>query len=332
MDAPQPIRVAALGGESRLSQIDRIRQGLAIQPGVEVIEDPQYADLIYANDEGHHARALWYRERTAERHTGAAKVILNVLDIPAQLFPPNGDYTFEKLAVLGANLKRADAITAISAFTAGQIQHYLGLGSTIIYNPVKDVSPAKRLAGERPYPFRVLLAGRCCDKNKRQDTIGIPALITAGFNENEVAIVGGEYPGWGTDLGLVCNDTLNDLLNSVDFVMQPTLLGGWELLVSEAMICGAIPIVCHDLTTVSEMPIPRSWQCYPSVTTVAYRLRVLIENHHLLEAEREHCLALSEGLQEQLGKEAVARRILNLYRKIAPSSPPDLPHLSEGSD
>jgi hypothetical protein len=312
MDPFTPILIAALGGESPLSQVNRIRAGLAAQPGVTVTSDLTAADIIYCNDAGTHGAALQARDAGAK-----AKLILNVLDVPENLMTPSGDYTHSKLLALRDALLRADAITAISPFTRSQLQRLLALSATVIWNPVKDVSPDKRLAGERPYPYKALMAGRLRDPNKRMDMIGIPALIMAGFEEEEVAVIGGEWTGWGTNLGVVSDSTLNDLYNSVDFVIQPTLNTGLELPPLEGMICGAIPILCYDMSTFGDIKYyPQYWGCYPSATSVAYRLRALMDNPGLLVAEKEHCLTSSEGIVAQFGKDAVARRIVDVARKV----------------
>lgn len=312
MDPSTPITIAALGGESQLSQVGRIRQGLAAQRSVTVTSDLMAADIIYCNDAGKHNEAL------AARQAGSkARLIFNILDIPENIMEPMGDFTHEKLVALRASLQSADAITVISPFVRSQLQRLLGLSATVIWNPVKDVSPDQRLNDQRPYPFKVLMAGRVKDPNKRQETIGIPALVMAGYEEHEVAVVGGEWAGWGTNLGVVSDEVLNDLYNSVDIVMQPTLNTGLELPPLEGMICGAVPILCYDMSTFGDIRYyPQYWGCYPSATSVAYRLRALLDNPGLLIAEREHCLTCSESIVAQFGKDAVAQRIVEVARKV----------------
>lgn len=310
-----PITVFALGGISPLSQINRIKEGLAVLEGITLTDHFGNADVVYCNDMGTYEEALEAKEDG--RLKDGAKLVFNVLDIPEALFPPLGDFTHDKLINLRDSLVRADAITTISPFVKGQLQRLMALQSTIIYQPIKDISPEKRINGERPYPFKVLLAGRTRDKNKRQDSIGIPALIMSGFNEDEVAVVGGEYPGWGTDLGIVSDSVLNDLYNSVDFLMHPSALEGLGIPPLEAMVCGAIPILCYDQSTFADIShYPLYWGCYPSPTSVAYRLRALIDNPGILIAEKEYCLQQSQPIMDQFGKVAVAERIVKVCRKV----------------
>jgi hypothetical protein len=214
-------------------------------------------------------------------------------------------------------LIRSDAVTSISPFVRGQLLRLLAVQSTLIWNPVKDVNPTKRLDNQQPYPFRAMLAGRCGDRNKRVDSIGIPALVMAGFEESEVAVCGGEYAGWGTDMGIVSDETLNDLYNSVDFLICPTALGGLELSPLEGMVCGALPILCYDMSTFADISFyPQYWGCYPSAMSMAYRLRSLVDNPVILNGEREYCLAQSDEILDRFGKVAVAKRIVELARKV----------------
>ncbi len=314
MFADHPITVYALGSEAPTAQVARIRKGLVAHEGVTLTEDMSQADLVYVNnfpyDAPLHARAAGCLKPEV-------KLVFNVLDVPSHLLPPQGDYTIDKLAALGAQLSEADAVTSISRFVQNQLRHYFAdLPSHVIYNPIKEVTPDVRLSGMRPYPYRVLMAGRVGDPNKRMRSIGIPALMMAGFEEYEVAVIGGEWPGWGTNLGMVSDGQLNDLYNSVDFVLQPTANAGLELPPLEGMICGAVPIVCHDLTTFHEFPYPPHWGCYPSATAVALWLRALMSDPAKLIDARDHCLAMGSHLRHHLSQAAVAERILQVYRRL----------------
>lgn len=312
---PSIIRLLALGSASPLAQVSRIREGMASLPGIELVERAEDADIIYCNDMQCYDEALTARDSGYLKEGG--KLVFNVLDIPEHCFEPMGDFNHVKLLTLRADLLAADAVTAISPFTRSQINRLLGLAATVIWNPTKAVSPDVRLSGNRPYPFRALIAGRAGDPNKRQLTLGIPALIAAGFEEHEVAVVGGEYPGWGTNLGVVSDGMLNDLYNSVDFLMHPSLNEGIGLSPLEAMACGAIPILTYDCSTFRDISFfPQYWGCYPSVTSLAYRLRALIDNPALLLAERSHCLESSEQILDQFSGVSVARRIEGVCRKV----------------
>ncbi len=306
-----PVRFKAFGSRTPLAQVVRIEEGLR-QAGAVEVEYGSDCDFVYANDSGTHQEAIQYRATYAPR----AKLILTVLDLPEHLMSAGLGFGAQELATLRTNLLQADAITAISQYTQSQIQRLLGLSSYVIYQPVKDVSPIHRLTSNHHYSYKVLIAGRTNDPNKRVKSIGIIALLMAGFSEDEIAVVGGEYPGWGTNLGVVNDTVLNDLYNSVDYVMQTSLLEGLGLTAIEATICGAIPIVCSDLTTFPELPFPQYWGCFPSPTSVAYRLRSLQDNLDLRAGDRDYCLNNSDQLMEKFSKVTVARRVLDIYSRL----------------
>lgn len=315
MGPDTPFTVLALGGISPLSQILRIREGLSLVPGVTLTDHFGDADLVYCNDAGTYGEALEAKEDG--RFKEGARLVFNVLDVPEMLFAPLGDYTHEKLLHLRDCLNQADAVTSISPFVQSQLHRLLAIQSTVIWQPIKDVSPVKRLAGEKPFPYRVLMVGRTRDKNKRINSIGIPALIMAGFEPEEVAVCGGEYPGWGADMGVVSDEILNDLYNSVDFVIHPSALEGLGLAPLEGMVCGAIPILTYDTSTFSDIAhFPQYWGCYPSATSVAYRLRALMDNPGMVMAEREYCLEKSKAIIYQFNKMRIVQNIVDVYSKL----------------
>ena len=109
-----PITVCCLGAETPLSQVVRIRAGFTQLPDVVVTQDLAQADLIYMNNGP-------YTGVTRSLVKPGAKLLFNVLDVPSHLLPPAGDFTFAKLQEWNTELRRADAVTAISQFTQGQV-------------------------------------------------------------------------------------------------------------------------------------------------------------------------------------------------------------------
>lgn len=301
-----PLRFAAFGGRGPCCQITRIENGLRSLGWLDSTANGAETSLVYANDAERWQEAIEYRAMVAPQ----AKLILCCLDLAEWCYPSYNPYALLPL------LRQADAVCSISKYVQSQLHRYFGLGSHIIYNPIMGVTPDTRESGGKPYPqFRAMMVGRLRDPSKRAD-LAVKALLMAGFSEEEVAIVGSEPIGWGTYMGVVADNVLNDLYNSVDYVMCCSQGGGLELPPIEGMVCGAIPILCHDLTTFHEGWYPRAWGCYPNSHSIAYRLRTLIDNPELRKGEQQHCLAMSEGLRKQLGAEAVARRIVEVYRKL----------------
>lgn len=287
---------ARFEGSYDLGQINRIDQGFNSIGG---ILDEVNPDFIYCNDGGYYDAAIKFKKEVAP----SAKLILNVLDIPSQYIGINFD-----LGKMYEQLKRADIITCISKFVQGQLLHYYSLESFVIGNPIKDVNCEQRKNGIKKYPqFKAMMVGRVNDKFKR-GTLAIQSLIMAGFQENEVAICGSENPNWGTYLGIVDDERLNDLYNSTDFTMVCSFFGGLELPIIESMRCGSLPIVCSDLPTVSEL-CPRHWWNYPSPQCISLYMRKLIDNPEYLKSEQFQIM----GYGKEFLKQSVAENIRNIY-------------------
>jgi glycosyltransferase involved in cell wall biosynthesis len=106
-------------------------------------------------------------------------------------------------------------------------------------------------------------------------------LIRAGFDESEVAMVGPEFPGWGVNCGTVSDEKLNDLYNSVDYVVSMAVNEGIGLVPIEGAICGAIPIISPRLSTYNEFwadtPMGIHYQTLHSPDSIAALIRS-IEN------------------------------------------------------
>lgn len=305
-----PITFTPFGYTGANGQLNRIIPALE---GLGLIQAPQNADFIYSNDSGGYDAAI-----AAKLANPRAKLILNVLDICEHCLP-NFD-----LGKLETQLRQADAITVISPYVQSQLMRYFSLASTVIWNPIKDVNSFTRVKARHgrastPYPqFKAMMVGRLRDIGKR-GSLGIQALILAGFNETEVAMVGSEYPGWGTNMGVVSDEVLNDLYNSVDYVIVPSLFEGLCLPLAEALVCGALPILCSDLTTLPDftlLGLPNHWTCYPTPHSMAHWLRRLRNDPALLETERAKTWGIGDRIETVMSAKAVAQRIAAIYGKL----------------
>jgi glycosyltransferase involved in cell wall biosynthesis len=276
-------------------QIDRIDQGFNMIGGV---SDEINPDFIYCNDGGFYDEAIKFKKEISPKST----LILNVLDVPSMYIGINFD-----LGKMYEQLKQADIVTCISKFVQGQIEHYFNIYASIVYNPIKDITNKQRENGIRKYPFRAMMVGRVNDRFKR-GSLAIQSLIMAGFEEKDVVIVGSENPNWGTYLGVVNDEKLNDLYNSVDFVMMCSQFEGMGLPGLEAQAAGAIPIVCSDLTTVSEFYYHCLWN-HPSPQCISLFLRRLTDNPELMKKYKSYSSPYS-----QFRKEDIATNILLSYQ------------------
>lgn len=245
-------------------------------------------------------------------HIGRKKTIFNVLDCPTWV----SEWPSVR-AKWATQLAAADRVTCISETVHADIQRYFGINAQTIYYPMKPV----RHTGERKYPqFRVALVGRLCDPAKRAG-FAVQALVRAGFKSEEVAIVGPEYLGWGTRIGITDDATLNDIYNSVDYVVSMSYGEGIGLPPIEAACCGAIPIVAPDLTTFNEFwvnsPLGLHYQMLNSVDSVA-ALITSIEKDGDWKAQlkRDFLIYANTHFRPKFEATEVARRIIEVYQTI----------------
>lgn len=301
----EKIKVFTIGAMGNNCQLPRINQGL-INLGCEFVQNIEDAQLIYGNNQEDSWEDLITKKKNGKIK---GKVILNILDLANW----NWDKHFFDATKLFNCLSGADEVTTISKYVQGQILQIMGIRSTVIYNPIKDISPDERLAGEKSFPYRAMMVGRLRDRSKRAE-LAINSLITAGFSESEVAIVGSENIGWGTYLGEVSDDILNKLYNSVDYVLMTSMGEGLGLPALEACAGGAIPIICHDLTTFSEF-YPKHWGCYPSVSCISTRIITLEKNNNFKTVEKEISLARGKDFINRFNKNKIAQNILDIYNK-----------------
>lgn len=304
---PNPSRFKCFGGRAISCQVARIEDGLRELGWAEATDDIP-ADLVYANDEPRWQQAIDYRAAVCPN----AKLILCVLDIPVWNLPRGYDpyACFQRL-------RQANAAVSISAYVQDQVRDFYGMESSVIGQPIQPVNADKRRAGVRPFPYRAMMIGRLGDPNKRA-TMAIQGMIMAGFNEAEVAIVG-EYPGWGTKMDTVSTEILNDLYNSVDFVLCATLGAGLELPILEGLAAGSIPVVCHDLTTLPEIAAVYGnvLVCYPNAQAIAYGLRKMTDNPQFIADQHNRCLAGPAAVVAQTySARAVAERLVSVYQSL----------------
>lgn len=244
--------------------------------------------------------------------TREKKVIFNVLDCPTWV--PEWPAIQEAYKT---QLPLASRVTCISKAVQRDLRDLCGVRAEVIYYPMKPV----RYTGGKRYPqYKVAMVGRLGDRSKRAG-FAVQALIHAGFNEEEVAIVGPEYVGWGSRLGLVSDEALCDLYNSVDYVLMLSRHEGLGLPALEAACCGAIPIVAPDLSTFDEFwaqsPLGLHYQKLTSVEQVAKLLRSFQDDPQWRADVKQDILGYAElSFRPKFDRKAVASRILEVYQTI----------------
>lgn len=289
-------------------QIQRIEQGF-VELGHEITPYPVEADLIYQNNAP-------FDQIIVDKENGVfkkdAKFIFNILDLcpHCQNFP---------LSKIREQIKSADAVTVISEYVKNDCFKRLShsVRYNIIYNPQMPVGYNPNL---KKHPYKYLFVGRVNDANKRS-IIALEALYLLGVQESEIGIIGNEYPGWGTILGNVTNEYLNELYNSAEYLLMPSKNEGIGLSALEAASCKVIPIITSDLTTREEFfpsdVFPEYKDCHPTVMDLVYLIRHFEDNQDKKEEFRDRVYEYYKyELEDKFNGVEVARKIINIYNNL----------------
>ena len=299
------MKIATWGSRHFGAQQPRIDEGF-VELGHELTPHNHVADLVYSNDPAAFDQIL------IDRCNGGvhAKVIFNVQDLPLHI--PSFDY-----AKLKAQLVRADAVTTISEYVQWQVREYLGLDSHVVYQPVKSVqrNPSVQLASRKRFAH----VGRRFDANKNF-SLGVAALETLGYSPRDVFLVGNEL-GWGDYCGVLSDDNLNRVYNSVDFVLTLGTVEGLSLPTVEAMACGAIPVVTNRMTTRRELLPPEIFPEYNSVdadpeAVARFIIRYVSDPVAMTEMKERLYTHFQKEWAHKLTGRAVAERIVEAARNI----------------
>jgi glycosyltransferase involved in cell wall biosynthesis len=240
------------------------------------------------------------------------KIIFNVLDLPFHV--KEIDEIINKHKKL---LPLASKVTTISKSVQSQLKEYCGIDSDVIYYPMKDV----KYTGTKKYNnYKVAIVGRALDPNKRS-AAAIKSLIMAGYKEDDIVIVGGENIGYGNYLGVVTDSYLNDIYNSVDYVMFLSKNEGIGLPPIEAATCGAIPIIAPDLTTFDEFwaqsPLGLHYQYLTSIDRISNLIKDINSNEKWKNEIKQDLIGYSElYFKNKFNKKEVAKRIIDVYHSI----------------
>jgi len=289
------------------TQISRIEQGF-IELGCEITPHPQEANLVFQNN-------AWFDQIIDDKKAGnfrsGTKFIFNILDI----CPHCQDFPMEKLR---EQIKWADAVTVISDTVKQDCLTRLDnlVNYHIIYNPQMSV---RKMDGLKKHPYKYLYVGRACDLNKRS-YLALNALHILGVNPDEIGIVGSEYPGYGVQLGVVTPEYLNELYNSADFVLMPSFNEGIGLGAIEAAGCGAIPVICADLSTREEFfptsLFPEYLEVQPNPVSIANFIARFNQYDEWEDLQKRLLRHYNDNLKDKFDKVEVARKIIELYKTL----------------
>jgi len=284
------IKAKIFGWRSKpLDVVSRIEEGLLNNNVVLTDDEP---NLIYKNED-FFDEAIRFKEKCSNKPF----TIFNILDL--QIRNPNYD-----LNKLKKELNCADIVTCISHSVKNQIKEYLNIDAEVIYNPVKDIS-IKQL--KRTIPF--LYVGRANDLNKRFSLIRETLFEFSG--QNGLVVCGSENPNFGTYVGIVDDETLNDFYNAAKFVLLPSKFEGIGLSMIEGMMAGAIPITCNDNPTAIEFS-PKEFICNPNPQSI---LDKMMEIHKDYKYFQNIAIEYGKKYSEMMNKNQIAKNIINIYNR-----------------
>ena len=239
------------------------------------------------------------------------KKIFNVLDIPFHL--PEVDSIITSITEAS---KKCHKVTVISKAVQEDLKKYCDIDAELIHYPMKPVS----YTGQKKYPYKVLMAGRLRDPNKFAAS-AIHAIQKAGFEQKDLVIVGPDDIGMGNYLGIVDDETLNDLYNSVDFVVMLDRFAGLGLPAIEAACCGAIPIVAAHLHTLDDVwaqsPLGLHYHTCKSIQGISDLMNGLKNNDDWRNQVKKDLLVYADShLRPRYEAKHVIDRILRIYHSI----------------
>jgi len=285
------IKITIYGWDGFTCQIPRIKEAM-LDLGHILSEDTP--ELIYCNDPIDFQKAIDLKKKNPK-----AFLILNILDIPWHF--PNINKLIEAWKNL---LHKADAVTTISVKVKNDLSKFLDKKIYVIYNPVKDIFYDEKIKKNNMF----LYVGRANDPIKRINLVH-ESLTKFKDGLKSIKICGSENPGFGNYLGVVSDIILNELYNSSKYVYLPSKAEGIGLTMIEAMICGAIPIMCSDNLTAKEFA-PNDFICDPSPESLVEKISELNKDY---ENKRNLALKYGKKYRIQFSKKKIAENIINIF-------------------
>lgn len=239
------------------------------------------------------------------------KFIFNVLDLA-----PHCKEHRDIVNSLSIQLPLASRVTTISESVQKQLKELCHVTAEVIYYPMKPIYEKKHKAPR----FRAMMVGRTSDPNKRCSS-AVVSLVKAGYDEDEVAIVGPEYPGWGYRCGIISDDILNSLYNTVDYVLMFSKEEGIGLPAIEAACAGAIPIILPDLSTYDDFwdksPMGIYYQTFTSIDKVSQFIIYMDSNPEEKNIMKDAMKSYADiYFRPKFDNVEVAKKIIQVFQSI----------------
>ena len=135
------------------------------------------------------------------------------------------------------------------------------------------------------------------------------SLLKIKDGEKNIKICGSQNPNFGDYLGIVKDQDLNELYNSSQYILLPSVNEGIGLPMIEGMICGAIPITCSDNLTAKEFS-PPDFICKPDAQSIVNKIEELNKDY---DYKRELALKFGEKYKIQFDKRTIAKNIIEIF-------------------
>jgi hypothetical protein len=287
--------IKTYGDRGYTCQIDRIDQGL-IALGHNLTSDIKDAELIYLNDRT--------SENLEEIRESKAKKIFNVLDIPHRHLTETDIKNWKEKLLL------ADHVTCISDTVKQDIKETFGIDATVIYNPMKDVGHNGQKSPQF-MPYKFCYVGRAGDPNKRFTLIHLMFDIFK-LNPSNLAVFGNERPMIGNYYGVIPDEALNLMYNTIPILLFPSFNEGIGLPMIEAVCCGCYPICCTDNKAAREFLKDDVFLAEPTPFSIFEKVRLFIEQKSRRLEVYDKMGKLAEDFINRFHKKNVAERIVGL--------------------
>jgi hypothetical protein len=305
------IKVYLDGARFYGDQNSQIAKGFT-EIGCEVTDFISEASLIYSNNPSP-TRTQIVKDKKDGRLKPGAKLIFCVLDYPSHL---EHTESFQKeIPQIKADLSAADAICSISEYTQRMVKEKYGFDSTVIYNPMKPITNLNTY----PRKYFGCIVGRKTDPNKNVAAV-IGALQLLKIPESSILMVGAESIGYGSYVGVVSDENLNQIYNSCLFSFSMGEIEGINLPAVESAAAGCIPVINSRLTTREELFPSRFFPEYNNVhadpESIANFVLKMSDNGRaggFISLLSRH---YQSSLKDKFSGRSVAEKILKVYHSL----------------
>ena len=286
---------------------------------------PDWVDVIHVNS-WLHARFCGDRARVVTVHH-------SVHDYSLSAYKTRAQAAYHGLWVRpteAAAIRRADAVTAVSEYTAAQVRSTFRCPSVeVIHNGIDvDVFRPANRGTRRPGAFRLLYVGSPSRRKGADLLAPIMTLLGKDFvlhytGAAEAFSAWGGLPANCTALGHLDDAHLVQAMQDADALLFPTRLEGFGMVVAEAMACG-LPVVtsrCSSLPEIVEHG-ESGWLCTAGdIDEFVASLRRLAED---AELRSSMSLAASRRIRNHFTLDRMVATYASLYRRLTSSGDEDL--------